>query len=54
MSAKKYNLMNSDTAEKIRRATPEEVEGSLNCGQPEGHIRVEIDGEMVRCYVIEA
>jgi len=53
MSATKYNLMNSDTAEKIRTATQAEVQESMTCGQPEGHIRVEIDGEMVRCYVIE-
>ena len=49
-----FDLMSSDTAQRIRRATPGEVTESLRCGQPEGHIRVEIDGEMVRCYVMEA
>ena len=54
MRLKKYNLMNSNTAKKIRRATPKETAESLNCGQHEGHIYVEIKGDSVLCYVQEA
>lgn len=41
------DLIDSYTADVIRKATVAEMEESLNCGQPEGHILV--DGR--RCYV---
>ena len=46
-----FQLLRSDDAEFVRYATDDEVRESLNSGQPEGHITVEIDGEDVTCYV---